>query len=201
MTRRCKCGCKTEIPTVAKSPDFFTKKGYVDDGHMARHGLAKAKKAQEAKAKKVIKEAKAKHRVDKERIKKRSEWYSQLQKLVNQYVLYVLEKDAPCRTCGTTNPNIKYDAGHYISRGARPELSFEITNIHKQCSVQCNQHGSGMRAEYRDFIIDKYGEDHRQWLEGPHPTLKEQFPHYTDIKAEIQRYRKLLRDNELTPRA
>jgi hypothetical protein len=56
-----------------------------------------------------------------------------------------------------------------------------------------------MRAEYRDFIVEQYGQDHLEWLDGAHPKLKEQFPHYTDIKVEIARYRKILRDNNLKP--
>jgi hypothetical protein len=56
-----------------------------------------------------------------------------------------------------------------------------------------------MRSEYRDFIASKYGADHLEWLDGHHPSLKEQFPHYTDIKNEIARYRKLLRAEGLKP--
>ena len=149
----------------------------------------KVKQEKLRKAKAVKKAFKARTRELKEKAKTRAEWFADLQKEVNAYVRY-RDKDEPCCTCGTRN-DIKYDAGHYRSRGACKELRFELTNIHKQCSVRCNQHGSGMRAEYRDFIIRKYGADHLAWLDGPHPSLKEQFPTIDDIRAEIARYRKL----------
>ena len=152
----------------------------------------KVKQEKVRKAKAVKKAFKARTRELKEKAKTRAEWFADLQKEVNAYVRY-RDKDEPCCTCGTRN-DIKYDAGHYRSRGACKELRFELTNIHKQCSVRCNQHGSGMRAEYRDFIIRKYGADHLAWLDGPHPSLKEQFPTIADIRAEIARYRKLNRE-------
>lgn len=134
----------------------------------------------------------------KKALRSRTEWFDILQVLVNQYVLY-RDRNEPCCTCGTTKPDVKYDAGHYRSRGACQELRFELTNIHKQCSVTCNVHGSGKRAEYNEFIKEKYGEDHYNWLIGPHPTLKEQFPHWEDIEKECQRYRKLLREVGIKP--
>lgn len=152
----------------------------------------KVKQEKVRKAKAVKKAFKARTRELKEKAKTRAEWFADLQKEVNAYVRY-RDKDEPCCTCGTRN-DIKYDAGHYRSRGACKELRFELTNIHKQCAIQCNMYGSGMRAEYRDFIIRKYGSDHLAWLDGPHPSLKEQFPTIDDIRAEIARYRKLNRD-------
>ena len=134
----------------------------------------------------------------KEGLRTRTDWYSILQKLVNQYVNKVRDEGKPCCTCGTTN-NIKYDAGHYRTRGACPELRFQLTNIHRQCSVQCNQHGSGMRAEYREFIVAEYNQEHLEWLDGHHPSLKEQFPNIEDIKKEASIYRKLISDAGLKP--
>lgn len=122
-----------------------------------------------------------------------------LQTLVNQYVLHVRDAGKGCCTCKTTNPGIKYDAGHFRSRGGHPELRFEITNIHKQCSVNCNQHGSGARAEYIDFIKETYGQEHYDWIMGKHQTLKEQLPDAEAIDSEIARYRALLRAAGLKP--
>jgi hypothetical protein len=158
-----------------------------------RQDKARAKKAAKVRreAKTAEKAARADIRVRKERLKTRADWYRGLQKEVNRNVR-LRDEGEPCRTCGTTN-DIKYDAGHYRSVGSCPELRFELTNIHKQCSVNCNQHGSGMRAEYRDFIVREYGQAHLEWLDGPHPLLKDKFPHIDDIKAEIARYRKLNR--------
>ena len=131
----------------------------------------------------------------------RSHHLDQLQKLVNQWVVHVRDKDKPCCTCGTTNPFIKYDAGHYRSRGACPEARFILTNIHRQCSVRCNVHGSGMRSEYIEFLRAEYGQDHLDWLDGPHQSLKELLPDADAIDAEMVRYRKMLRDAGLKPNA
>lgn len=161
---------------------------------------AKAVRAQAADVKNAAKR-------DRERTAKRkkelnrSHHLDQLQKLVNQWVVHVRDKDKPCCTCGTTNPFIKYDAGHYRSRGACPEARFILTNIHRQCSVRCNVHGSGMRSEYIDFIRAEYGQEHLDWLDGPHQSLKELLPDADAIDAEIARYRKMLRDAGLKPNA
>jgi hypothetical protein len=206
-TKRCKeCKAWRPVELLIKHPIGT----FCDDNDRAcviaftQKAQNRARVKQQAKVKRGIKDRqkadRAKHRADKERVKSMAEWFCQLQKLVNQYVVHARDKNAPCCTCGTTNP-IKYDAGHYRSRGACKELRFELTNIHKQCSVRCNQHGSGMRAEYREFITRKYGADRLEWLDGPHPLLKDQFPHYEDVKKEILRYRRLLRDNGVRPNA
>lgn len=200
--RKCKsCSTYQPVESMVKHPIgifcneactiTFTQKALV---------RARAKKQAAAKRehREKEKDTRSKHRDDKERVRPMAKWFDILQSLVNQYVVHVRDKNEPCCTCGTTNP-IKYDAGHYRSRGACKELRFELTNIHKQCSVRCNQHGSGMRAEYIGFITGKYGSAHLDWLDGPHPLLKDQFPHYEDVKKEIVRYRKLLRDNGVVP--
>lgn len=139
---------------------------------------------------------------DKQRLKELDRFghLDKLQDLVNQYVVHVRDAGKPCFTCGNDNPNIKYDAGHYRSRGACQPLRFELTNIHKQCSMVCNQHGSGARAEYQAAIVAKYGQEHLDWLDGPHPLLKDQYPDANSIDDEIDRYRKLLREAGLKPR-
>jgi len=158
--------------------------------HASLYATAKREQRERIVREKMAKLDRAAQRARKRAIKTRTQWYDELQMWVNRYVLRVRDKGKPCCTCNTTN-DIKYDAGHYRSRGSCPELRFELTNIHAQCSMKCNQHGSGMRAEYRDFITAKYGADHLVWLDGPHPTLKEQFPHVDDIEAEIKRYKLL----------
>lgn len=131
----------------------------------------------------------------------RSDWYDKLQALVNQYVNHVRDKGKPCCTCGTAKTTIKYDAGHCFTRGARSELRFELTNIHRQCSQDCNVMNSGRQSEHKQFIADKYGAEHLAKLEDrtKWPALKEVFPDIEDIKLEIARYRKLIRSAGLTP--
>jgi len=147
----------------------------------------------------VYKAQKKKDVVRTKELKSRGAWYKELQTVVNYYVKHVKENNGPCRTCGTHNPSIKYDAGHYIAVGHNMDLRFELTNIHIQCSVKCNQFGRGMPVEYGEFIKKEYGEGHYHWLNTsylcfkPHPTLKEQFPIWQDIESEIKRYRLLIK--------
>ena len=158
-----------------------------------------------AKVRDKAKEQKAKEQKKKDvkrtkELMTRREWYDKLQALVNQYVK-IRDTNEPCCTCGNTNPNIKYDAGHFIPQKGVDPRRFELTNIHKQCSLNCNQYGSGKRAEYRDFIANKYGVEHLEWLENEvnHKSLKERFPHWQDIEKEILRYRIKIRELGFTP--
>lgn len=124
----------------------------------------------------------------------RSHYIGIFQDVLNQWIVHVRDKDEACCTCGETSPYVKYDAGHYRSRGACKELSFELTNIHKQCSVRCNVNGSGMRHEYREFLDKKYGTDHLKWLDGKHPLLKTKYPTIASLKEAAATYRKLLKE-------
>ena len=150
--------------------------------------------------KKERKELTAARRETKEKLKAlmtRTKWYAKLQVVVNQWVLY-RDRNDPCCTCGTTN-DVKFDAGHFHTRKARPDIRFELTNIAKQCSVRCNVHGSGMRNEMEKFIAGKYGADHIDFLNRIQPSLKDQFPNWQDVEAEIKRYREMLRDVGVRP--
>lgn len=118
-------------------------------------------------------------------------WQDKLQALVNQGVRH-RDRGLTCCTCGNSNPT---EAGHYRSRGACPELRYELTNIHFQCHA-CNVYGSGMRAEYREFIKVKYGEAHLEWLDGPHAPLSKDWEWY---EGQIKEWRQKLREAGLTP--
>ncbi|WP_428615777.1 recombination protein NinG [Pseudoalteromonas sp.] len=181
---------------------------FCDYDHAAKYALNHAEKGRKKLIAERKRESNAKAKVKrketaqrKKELRSRSDWLDTLQKLVNQYVTKVRDVNKPCCTCGTANPNIKYDAGHFFTRAARPDIRFELTNLHRQCSVNCNQYGSGMRKEYAEFIVNTYGQEHLDWLtdESQHKSLKEQFPHWSDIEKEIMRYRKLLRDNGIKP--
>ena len=144
-----------------------------------------------AKGAKIKEKAvKVRHKEATKKLRTRTQWYNMLQVEVNKYVR-LRDANEPCCTCGTANQNIKYDAGHCFTRAARPDLRFNLTNIHKQCSVNCNQHGSGMRLEYQTFITSKYSPNHFEWLKSYHRPLSEEFPHWSDIESEMQRYRVL----------
>lgn len=96
-------------------------------------------------------------------------WLELTQKVVNAYVL-ARDAGKPCISCGCWDA-FAFDAGHYLSRGARPELRFDLMNIHKQCAA-CNRHKGGNATQARLGIVARYGLAEVERLEGPHPPAK-----------------------------
>lgn len=159
------------------------------------------KKREKAAERRQMGERKVQRKANTEKRKElmtRSQWYKRLEKLVNQYVRW-RDRDEPCCTCGTTNPGIKYDAGHFHTVAARSDIRFELTNIHRQCSMNCNQFGSGKSREYEAFITRKYGAAHVEFLKRHQRPLHDVFPNWQDIEAEIVRYREVLRAHGVKP--
>lgn len=194
-TKKCKwCKEQADKEFGIQTPAGF----FCSYAHVIEYTNDKQRKQREKAQKRVKVERKRGRTVKAKELRTRSDWYNRLGTLVNQYVRW-RDRDEPCCTCGTTNPNIKYDAGHFHTKKARPDIRFELTNIHKQCSMRCNVHGSGMRNEYEKFIIEKYGAEHLAWLELEKRPLFDVFPNWQDIEDEIDRYRKLLRSVGVTP--
>jgi len=204
--KQCKC-CKKSLPVTDK--EIQSNNGwFADYSHLQTWLKDDAHKKQQKRIQQSIKdngEAWEKMQIKPKRVQKsgadltRKEWFDKLQKVLNQWVVHVRDKDLGCCTCDTNSKRIKYDAGHFFTRGARSDIRFEETNIHKQCSMNCNVHGSGMRNEYEKFIIEKYGQEHLDWLTLRKPDLKQQYPHWTDIETQVKHYRKLLREAGLKP--
>ena len=92
---------------------------------------------------------------------------NEAQKAFNRFIR-LRDAHLPCISCGETRQHLKYDAGHYRTVGANPELRFEELNVHKQCSFKCNQTRSGNRDGYREGLLAKIGQEKLDWLEGPH---------------------------------
>ncbi len=98
------------------------------------------------------------------RLKTRSELAQEAQGAVNAYVR-LRDAALPCVSCGRHHTG-QYHAGHYMSRGARPDLRFDLDNIHKQCAP-CNEHLSGNIANYRIELVKRIGQEGVDRLEGP----------------------------------
>ena len=128
------------------------------------------------------------------------------QKAFNAFIR-ARDKSLDCISCKRTNEQVgdtdgwkvggAWDCGHYLTRGAFPELKFEELNAHKQCK-SCNG-GSDKYAKktqlvkdgYRENLVDKIGLDKVEWLEGPHEPKK-----YTcaELKEIELRYKQKLKD-------
>lgn len=133
-----------------------------------------------------------------EKTKSRSQWVQEAEHAVRRYVRMrdALDKQ-PCISCGRHEHEFKHDprggfwdAGHYLSKGAHPELRLEPENIHRQCK-QCNRDKSGNVAAYRVNLIKRIGLARVEWLEGPHPAAKWAIDELKEIKAH---YNKLAND-------
>ena len=141
--------------------------------------VAQAKDRRETKAKLV-------------NMKSRADWAREAQASFN---LWVRLRDAalPCVSCGRYHLG-QWHAGHFLSRGARPELAYEPLNCWKQCAP-CNTHLSGNAVLYRKTLIERIGLDRVEWLEGPHEAKK-----YTidDLKAIKAHYAQLAKELKLS---
>ncbi len=122
-------------------------------------------------------------------LKTKSQWLKEAQREFNSFIR-LRDYKLPCISCGRNN-KCKFDAGHYLSVGARPDLRFTEDNVHKQCS-QCNTHKSGNQVEYRRRLVERISEAGVEKLEFHGPALRLIVP---DIQAIKDKYRK--KANEL----
>lgn len=128
--------------------------------------------------------------VRKEKLKSRADHLREAQAAVNEYVR-LRDAHLPCISCDSMpNDNdlmtgSRWDAGHYRSVGACPELRFEPLNIHRQC-VKCNRNLSGNAVEYRIRLVQRIGAETVAWLEGPHEPRKYTVEEIKTIKAEYR---------------
>lgn len=127
-------------------------------------------------------------RVRKQKLKSRADYVREAQAVFNQWVR-LRDEALPCISCGRHHQG-KYDAGHYRTTAACPELRFDPLNVHKQCSP-CNTQLSGNILEYRIELIRRIGQEQVDWIEGPHKAQR-----YTidDLKAIKALYRQKLKD-------
>lgn len=132
----------------------------------------------------------------KERLKTRSDWLKGAQKVVNEYVRLYRDSARKCISCDqpASNQANYWDAGHYRSRGASPELRFNTLNIHKQCK-RCNRELSGNVVNMRIGLIQRYGEDYVNRIERHHEPLKADVQYLQRLikvfRAKIRLYKKI----------
>lgn len=153
---------------------YYIKKQSTQQVCSMKCAIAYSKRKAEEKRKKQEKsdrlEASRRMRERKEKLKSRSDWLKDLQRVFNEFIR-LRDVDLPCISCGRYHQG-QYHAGHYRSVGACPELRFNEDNVHKQCSA-CNSHLSGNILEYRLGLIEKIGLERVEFLERKdHPPLK-----------------------------
>ncbi len=204
MARKCTLKtCCSELPSKADS-DKWQAVGFCDDGCMARHGLAKAKKQAERKRKADELGIKKRNAAFKESVRKRTGkggFYEAMKKAIHYYVKHHLRKGDPCYTCDLPqkfgdSPQA-FHVGHFMPAKMVDPRRFMLENLRMQCQ-RCNAHNSGRQGVYRERLIIEMGIDHVEWLqcEVNHKSLKEQYPDNESMKKEIAKFNKLSRDLE-----
>ena len=175
---------------------YYIKKQSTQQVCSVKCAMAMGKRKAEEKRKKLEKadrlEASRRMRERKEKLKSRSDWLKDLQRVFNEFIR-LRDVDLPCISCGRYHEG-QYHAGHYRSVGACPELRFNEDNVHKQCSA-CNSHLSGNILEYRLGLIEKIGLERVEFLERKdHPPLKLSVEEIKDlIKAYKAKVKELKR--------
>lgn len=102
-------------------------------------------------------------------LKSRKDWEREAQQAVNAWVRW-RDRELNCISCGKWFDGT-FQAGHYLSRGARPNLALVELNIHKQCH-KCNVYLSANQAEYRIGLVAKIGLMAVEALEADHTPRK-----------------------------
>lgn len=125
----------------------------------------------------------------KEKLMTLSDYIQICQRVFNTYIR-MRDKDLPCISSGRPL-NGKYDAGHYYSTGAYPNLRFHEDNVHGQ-SVHDNRDLHGNLIAYREGLIARIGIDRFNELE----AVKNVPRHYTidEVKELIQEYRNKIKE-------
>ncbi|HBK47929.1 MAG TPA: hypothetical protein DDZ74_00895 [Pseudomonas sp.] len=153
--------------------------------------LAKKPENQVAARKAISQRERREIQVRKQKLKSRADYVREAQAVFNQWVR-LRDEAQPCISCGRHHQG-KYDAGHYRTTAACPELRFDPLNVHKQCSP-CNTQLSGNIVEYRLGLIRRIGQELVDWIEGPHEAKRYTIEELQAIKAEYRAKFKALKE-------
>lgn len=121
------------------------------------------------------------------RIKPRAQLIKEAQAAVNAYIR-ARDAHLPCVSCGRHHQG-QWHAGHYRSTGSRPDLRFDLANIHKQCQP-CNTHLSGNLIAYRAELIRRIGQAEVDRLEGPPVPTKLERHEIIELRQRFMGMRK-----------
>lgn len=123
-------------------------------------------------------------------LKTKSDWLKDVERVFNEFIrIRDLLAGHGCISCGRHNAE-RWNAGHFKSVGAFPELRFNEDNVHLQCARPCNKDQGGNIHNYRIGLLARIGEERVALLEGPH-----ELPKWTidELKALRDHYRAKLK--------
>lgn len=169
---------------------------------MAPANLDRARKAIEQRERAQLK-------ARKEKLKSRSDYIQEAEKAVRDYRrTYELSIGSGCISCGESQEAIlaeqgwktggAFDAGHFLSKGARPELRMEPKNIWLQCkgcnagSFKFARKGATVSEGFRAGLIERIGLEEVEALEADHTPRKYTIEELQAIKSEYREKLKTL---------
>ncbi|VVO93205.1 hypothetical protein PS732_02467 [Pseudomonas fluorescens] len=141
--------------------------------------------------------------VRKEALKTRADHVKDAEKAVRDYRrTYELSIGSGCISCGESQESIlaaqgwktggAFDAGHFLGKGARPELRLMPNNIWLQCK-SCNagsskyaRKGQTVSQAFREGLIARIGLEAVEALEADHAPRKETIEQLKAITAEYR---------------
>jgi hypothetical protein len=161
------------------------------------------------RARKAISQLERKEiKVRKEKLRSHSDFIQDATKAVQAYRrLYELSIGSGCISCGKSQAEIEaaqgwktggaWDGGHYLGKGARPELRLLEQNIWLQCKA-CNggsakyaRKGESVRTGFRLGLIERIGLEAVEALEADHEPRRYAIE---DLKAITAKYRAMTRE-------
>lgn len=145
---------------------------------LALERLAKQKAKQQ-------RQERAQDRQRKQAMKIRQDWVKEAQAELNKWVRLVRDAGKPCISCGRHHQGQTH-AGHYLSRGAHPNLALVEMNVHLQCAP-CNTHLSGNQVNFRRGLIERYDVELVESLESDNMPRKYSIDELRAIKEHYQR--------------
>jgi len=126
--------------------------------HAAKWGLKEGKKKRDKAFKDSEKVVKQEHKADKEKIKKRSEWYADLKTALHYHVKHNLRKGESCYTCDKPQSfgdnGGAFHVGHFMPAKQVDPRRFMLENLRIQC-YSCNAMKSGNQGEYRKRLTEE----------------------------------------------
>lgn len=145
------------------------------------------------KAKKDVKAKKRKEfQQKKEKLKSKSDYEKELQKIVNR-LARLIDEGKSCISCDHGNNGVftrQKHGSHYYSVGSNPTLRFNLHNIHMSCSI-CNNYKHGNLLNYDIGIKQRYSEDYLKYMQ----SLKKEFKvlnlHIYQLKEAIVKAKKV----------
>ena len=150
-------------------------------------------------AAKAAKVEKAKDKVTREKLKKKSAWEEECRAIV-QKIARIRDRNDGCISCHLpANWGGQWHGSHFRSHGAASAVQFHLWNIHKSCS-SCNRDKGGNIIDYRPRLIAKIGQERVDWLMAQNKTVRLDVDYYKRFKAvmgkRLRRLEKLMKEQE-----